>query len=268
MFLWQPCFPPHTYFETQRNYKYQHKANILANHFAKISAANYTQQFTANQHRTLPTLHKAVSETLPKDVRLNANFSLSELKFAIKSTRSTSPGADSICYEMFKHMSDTSLQVLLSLYNSIWNSGVIPQSWSHSLVVPIPKLNKLSYLPSSYRPILLTSNACKLMEKMIVRRLKWYLEYNNFLDIKQSGFRERRRTTDHILSLHDAVQKSLANKHHLLAIFIDLEKAYDMANKNVLLLKLLKLDINGNTFNFVRAFSGSNRVASFNNKTF
>jgi len=112
------------------------------------------------------------------------------------------------------------------------------------------------------------------MEKMIVHRLKWYLEYNKFLDMKQSGFRERKRTTDHILCFHDAVQKSLANKHHLLAIFIDLEKAYDMVSKNVLLLKLLKLGINGNMFNFVRAFlsnrtfSGSIRVVSFNDKTF
>jgi len=93
------------------------------------------------------------------------------------------------------------------------------------------------------------------MEKMIVRRLKWFLEYNNFPDIKQSGFRERRRTTDHILRLHDAVQKSLANKHHLLAIFIDLENAYDMVNK-------IKLGINGNMFNFVRAFL-SNRTFQF-----
>jgi len=141
MFLWQPCFPPRVYFKHNviTGTNDQHKANILANHFATISAANYTQQFTANQHRTLPTLHKAVSETLPKHIRLNANFSLSELKFAIKSTRKTSPGADIICYEMFKHMSDTSLQVLLSLYNSIWSSGAIPQSWSHSFVVPIPK---------------------------------------------------------------------------------------------------------------------------------
>jgi len=145
-------------------------------------------------------------------------------------------------------MSDTSLQVLLNLYNSIWNSGVLPQSWLHSLVVPIPKPNNPSYFPSSYRPISITSNACKLMEKMIVRRLQWnwYLEYNNILNINQSGFRERRRTTDHILRLHDAVQKALANKHHLLAIFIDLEKAYDMVNKNVLLLKILNLCINGN----------------------
>ena len=69
---------------------------------------------------------------------------------------------------MFKHMSDTSLQVLLNLYNSIWNPEVLPPSWSHSLVVPIPKPSKPSYLPSSCRPISLTSNACKLLKR-------WYI---------------------------------------------------------------------------------------------
>jgi len=85
------------------------------------------------------------------------------------------------------------------------------------------------------------------MKKVIARRLKWHLE-NNTLDTKKSGFRERRRTPDHILRLHDAVQKALGNKHHLLAIFVDFEKAYDMVNKNVLSLNILKLGISGNMF--------------------
>jgi len=49
------------------------------------------------------------------------------------------------------------------------------------------------------------------------------------LDIKQSGLRERRQTTDHTLRLYDAMQKAVGNKH-LLAIFVDLEKAYDKVN--------------------------------------
>jgi len=84
----------------------QHKANILSNHFVSITASNYTPEFTANQHRTLHTLQKATRETHPRSIRLNNNVSLSELKFAIKSTRNTSPDADDLCYEMSKHMSD------------------------------------------------------------------------------------------------------------------------------------------------------------------
>ena len=85
----------------------------------------------------------------------------------------------------------------------------------------------------------------------MVQRLKLYLEFHGLLDRKQSGFRARRRTADHILRLHDAVQKALANKHNVLAIFIDIEKAYDMVNKTVLLSKLLKLGINGEMWRFI-----------------
>jgi len=81
------------------------------------------------------------------------------------------PGPDNICYEMFKHMSIKSLEVMLQLFNKIWFTGKIPPSWLHSIVVPIPKHNKPMHLPSSYRPISLTSNVCKIFEKMIVCRL-------------------------------------------------------------------------------------------------
>jgi len=41
---------------------------------------------------------------------------------------------------------------------------------------------------------------------MVVCRLKWFLEYYNILSFTQSGFRQRRKTTGHILRLHDIIQ--------------------------------------------------------------
>jgi len=148
---------------------------------------------------------------------------------------------------------------MLQLFNKIWFTGKIPPSWLHSIVVSVPKQNKPAYLPSSYRPISLPSNVCKLFEKIIVCRLNWFLEYHNVLHISQSSFRQRRRTTDHLLPLHDAIHKSMANKHNVLSVFIDIEKAYDMANKEVLLSKLLSYGISGRMFHFIRSFL-SNRT--------
>jgi len=142
-------------------------------------------------------------------------------------------------------MTPVSLQVVLQLFKLYSISGELHPSWKHSIVLPFPKAHKPSHLPSSYRPISLTSHVCKLMEKVVGQRLKLYLEYHSLLHLKQSGFRARRRTTDHILRLHDAVQKAFANKHNVLAVFIHIEKAYDMVNKTVLVSKLLKLSING-----------------------
>jgi len=59
---------------------------------------------------------------------------------------------------------------------------------------------------------------------------------------------------DHILCLHDAIQKSLGNKHNILSVFIDLENAYDMVNKDVLLSKLLRYGISGRMLRFILYF--------------
>jgi len=94
---------------------------------------------------------------------------------------------------------------------------------------------------------------------MIVCRLNWFLEYNNVLHISQSGFRQRHKTTDHLLHLHDAIYKSMANKHNVLSVFIDIEKAYDMVNKEVLLSMLLSYGMSGRMFHFICSFL-SNRL--------
>jgi len=151
-------------------------------------------------------LRNALSQATPIDPRLNQAFLLKELLSAVQESKNTTPGLDNICYEMFKHMSIESLEVVLQLFNKTWFTSKIPPSRLHSIIDPIPKPNKPAHLPSSYRPISLTSSVCKLFEKMVVCRLNWFLEYHNILNISQSGFRQRRKTTDHILRLHDAIQ--------------------------------------------------------------
>jgi len=94
---------------------------------------------------------------------------------------------------------------------------------------------------------------------MIVCRLNWFLEYHNVLHFSQSAIRQRRKTTDHLLRLHAAIRESMANKHNVLSVFIDIEKAYDMVNKEVLLSKLLNYGISGRMFHFIRSFH-SNRT--------
>ena len=148
---------------------------------------------------------------------------------------------------------------MLQLFNKVWFTGKIPPSWLHSIVAPVPKPNKPAHLPSSYRPISLTSIVCKLFKKMIVHRLNWFLECHNILHISQFGFQQRSKTTDHLLHLHDTIHKSMANKHNVLSVFIYIEKAYAMVNKEVLLSKLLSYGISDRMFNFIRSFL-SNRT--------
>ena len=82
----------------------------------------------------------------------------------------------------------------------------------------------------------------------------WYLEKNKIFSTNQSAFRERRRPIDHLLNLHDVICKALANQRSGLAVFLDIEKAFDMGHKDTLLLKLLNIGIQGFMFNFLKSF--------------
>lgn len=115
---------------------------------------------------------------------------------AIKSAKNTSPGKDRVCYVMLKHLGKRSLVKLLELFNKVWKEGKLPSEWKEAVVIPIRKLGKDPTNPMSYRPIALTSNLCKIMEKMITDRLSYELEKRGLLTSCQSGFRKGRNTMD------------------------------------------------------------------------
>lgn len=231
------------------------KADLLAKQFAYVSSnANYTDTFLR---------HKEIFENENKhlfqkqentDEVYNDNFSLSDLFQALESCKNTSPGGDQLCYVMFTHMSEGCLHKILDLFNKVWDNGIVPDKWKEAIIIPILKPGKDKALPVSYRPIALTSNLSKLMERMITNRLFWFLEKNNLINYNQSGFRKNRRTLDHLIRLSDTVNKSLATKQNTLAVFLDIEKAYDMVWRKGILYKLHKLGVSGNMINWINDF--------------
>ena len=108
-------------------------------------------------------------------VEINLDLKMSELSKALKKCKNTAPGKDMLSYEMFRNLSSLGKEFLLRFFNIIWQKGLVPCSWRHGIVVPILKPNKSRCDPVSYRPITLTSNLCKLMERIITSRLTWYL---------------------------------------------------------------------------------------------
>ena len=231
------------------------KANVLGNHYSKISStSNYTERFRKHKEEFESKNANIFCHRTDNSSVLNLPFKMGELKKALKKCKNTTPGQDRLSYEMFKHMSDYGQNIVLGFYNRIWEKGYIPKAWRHALVVPILKPNKIKTDPASYRPIALTSNFCKLMERMIVKRMNWFLEKYNLLNKFQSGFRKGRNTIDQLLRLSDTILKSLANKSFVLAVFFDFEKAYDMVWREAVLYKLNNLGVDGNLFNWISVF--------------
>lgn len=80
---------------------------------------------------------------------------------------------------MLANMKDNSLTEILKLFNLIWEKGKIPSAWKQAVIVPILKPGKDPSDPASYRPIALTSQLGKTIERMVTQRLTHYMESNN-----------------------------------------------------------------------------------------
>ena len=184
----------------------------------------------------------------------NIPFKFSELTDALHQTNDSSPGPDEIPYPFIKNLPPDSLHLLLKLYNKIWEGGVFPPLWQQAIVVPIPKPEKDHSDPNNYRPIALTSCLCKLFERMINSRLVFYLESNNLLAETQSGFRKQRCTTDHLIRLESWIREGIVNREHVVAIFFDLEKAYDTTWRHGILVDLHNAGLRGNLPVFISKF--------------
>ena len=114
------------------------------------------------------------------------------------------------------------------------------------MVIPIPKPGKDCSIPSNHRPIALTSCLCKSMERIINKRLVYFLESNNLLTPFQCGFRQGRSTLDHLVRMETIIRNALTASQHLVAVFFDLEKAYDTTWKYGIMKDLHYMGLRGN----------------------
>ena len=121
----------------------------------------------------------------------------------------------------------SSLLLLLNIFTKIWISGDVPSDWRKAIIIPISKPGKDPTNPTNYRPIALTSCICKTMERMITRRLVWYLESHNLLINVQCSFRSRRSTIDHLVNFETFCREAFIHNPHLVSVFFYLEKTCD-----------------------------------------
>ena len=77
---------------------------------------------------------------------------------------------------MIKRLPPETLKYLLNMYNKIWKEGEIPKSWKHATIIPLLKEGKDPKDVWSYKPVTLTNILCKIFERMVNKRLVWYLE--------------------------------------------------------------------------------------------
>ena len=139
------------------------------------------------------------------------------------------------------------------LFNTCFNSAIIPPEWKIAKITPLPKAGN-SKIVSNYRPISLLPLLSKLIEKIVHRRIYNHLEFNNLLDKRQGGFRPNHSSVKTCSYFVNDINSAINNNQFTIAVYIDAMKAFDTVNHAILLQKMSELGIQGNVLAWTKNY--------------
>ena len=120
----------------------------------------------------------------------------------------------------------------------------------------------------NYRPITVIISMASLYSKVLNARLTQVVERHDLLGDVQGGFRKGRGGADNIFVLHTLLWKARAKNQSAHLAFLDISKAYDSVNREVLWAKLTKLGISGKFLNMLKSmYSGDSVDCNVNGTT-
>ena len=133
---------------------------------------------------------------------------------------------------------------LSTIFNLSLKTGIYPELLKSAKVIPIfKKGSKLQ--TNNYRPISLLSNLNKILEKIMFTRVYSFLEDNDILYKLQFGFRKKHSTNHALIDITENIRQTLDKGKYACGIFIDLQKAFDTVNHNILTSKMHHYGIRG-----------------------
>ena len=183
----------------------------------------------------------------------------------IKNLKNTRSNVDSIPVRIFKDISSIVVQPLLSLINLSFSAGCFPDVLKIARLTPIFKGGEKSN-PGNFRPISSLPFLSKIVERSLCNRLLDFANHNNLFTDLQFGFRKNISTLDALINLTEMSYKNFDNRKFQISVLLDLKKAFDVVNHDILLDKLENYGIRGSALSLIKSYLQNRRqFIQFNN---
>ena len=166
----------------------------------------------------------------------SADITLQEVKEAAAKVKlGKSVGHDEVSLELFREIlqQDEGSRAIVTWFNGILHSGVIPQDWCKVVMVLLPKIS-LPKTARDTRPISMGCTAEKVFCHVILRRCKPQMHLQKAWQC--SG--EHRQSADYIFTMYKLLESEREWQHGLAVLKVDFARAFDSVRRDVLLSRI------------------------------
>lgn len=231
--------------------------SVISNTFC-----NYFANVAKNLDHDIPLSNLGHMHYMPYPIN-NSFFvspvSAEEVVKIVKDLPNKGNGLESVPVRVYKEAIPFMAPIIVDLFNSSISEGTFPDVLKESRIVPIHK-KQSQKLVKNYRPISTLHTLSKIFEKLMKYRVVDYLNKEDIIFSKQYGFRENFSTSDAIVELTDRVVNALDAGSHTIAVFLDLSKAFDTVNRDIMTDKLERLGFGGLVLDWFRDYLTDRRV--------
>ena len=151
-------------------------------------------------------------------------------------------GSDDLAYHFIRDSLPVTAFYITVIVNTSIVTGLYATLWKHAIVVPVFKSGDFDE-PSNFRPISILPILSKILERIVADQLMEHLETNQLISNTQHGFRSKLSTETALLAITEKIYENIdKNKISLLSL-LDLSKAFDSVNHELLLEKMQTIAI-------------------------
>ena len=209
------------------------KANVLGDFFSSV--------FTTELENCDPIGTKCDEQSS------DAKFHEEEVRKLLRDLNvNKSPEPDLVHPRVLYKLSDTLSKPLCMIFNSAYDSGIVPGSWKIGQITALFKKGKKN-LAANYRPVSLTSIICKVMEKLVRKKIVDHMTEYSLFSRQQFGFIKGRSTTLQLLKVLDSWTEIIDQGGQLDVVYMDFMKAFDKVPHQRLLMKLKSYGLSDKT---------------------
>ena len=143
---------------------------------------------------------------------------------------------------------------LAHIYNLCIENGTFPSSWKFSKVIPIYKQCNSREDMNNYRPVGMIENLSKPFEMLIYKRTYSFLCTTNYFYSQQYGFLNGKNVSQALIKFLNYITQGLADKDNILCVLLDVAKAFNTIDHEILLHKLENAGIRGKILELFRSY--------------